>query len=105
VLWIAGLAATAVVVPLMLGVFGEPGPAGARAWLYLALFPFGFSAGYLLGWRWPLLAGCLSLACMAASLFVIGRTPDVGPYLVWGALSVPGILLIIAGSRLRRGAA
>ena len=50
------------VVPVMLIAFGEPGsgPAGPREWVYLALFPFGFSAGYLLGWRWPLLGGCES---------------------------------------------
>ena len=43
-LWIARLTGTAVVVPLMLVVFGEPGsgPAGAKEWVYLALFTFGF---------------------------------------------------------------
>jgi hypothetical protein len=102
-LWIARLTGTAAVVPLMLIVFGEPGtgPSGAREWVYLALFPFGFSAGYLLGWRWPLLAGCISLACMVMSLALIGRTFGIGPYLIWGVLSVPGILYVIAGMKLR----
>ncbi len=68
----------------------------------LALFPFGFSAGYLLGWRWPLLAGCLSLACMATSLVVIGRVFDLASYLTWGVLSVPGVLYVIAGLKLRK---
>src|SRR5687768_12267862 len=101
--WIARLAGIAAIVPLMLIVFGEPGsgPAGAREWVYLALFPFGFSAGYLLGWRWPLLGGCVSLACMAASLAVIGRVFGLGAYLIWGALSVPGVLYVIAGLKLR----
>jgi hypothetical protein len=87
----------------MLIVFGEPGtgPAGLREWVYLALFPFGFSVGYLLGWRWPLLAGCVSLACMAASQVVIGRVFPVGPYLIWGVLSVPGVLYVLAGLKLR----
>src|SRR5262247_4480494 len=90
-LWIARLGATVAIVPLMLIVFGESGsgPAGAREWVYLALFPFGFSAGYLLGWRWPLLGGCVSLACMALSQVVIGRVLGWEPYLVWGMLSVP----------------
>jgi len=84
-LWIARLAGTEAVVPLMLIAFGEPGsgPAGTREWIYLALFPFGFSAGYLLGWRWPLLGGCVSLACMATSLVVIGRVFETGSYLIW----------------------
>jgi hypothetical protein len=103
-LWSARLAGTFAVVPLMLIVFGEPGsgPAGAREWVYLALFPFGFSAGYLLGWRWPLLGGCVSLACMATSLVVTGRVFGWQPYLIWGALSVPGVLYVIAGLMLRR---
>src|SRR5262247_4103788 len=105
-LWIARLGATVAIVPLMLIVFGEPGsgPASAREWVYLALFPFGFAAGYLLGWRWPLLGGSLSLACMAASLVVIGRTFDPGAYLVWEVLCVPAVLYVIAGWKLRRSA-
>lgn len=100
-LWIARLAGTAAVVPLLLNVFSEPGPAAGREWAYLALFPFGFSAGYLLGWRWPLLAGSVSLACMAASLVVIGRVFDPRAYLIWGLLSAPGVLYVIAGLKLR----
>jgi hypothetical protein len=104
--WIARLAGVAAIVPLMLIVFGEPGsgPEGVRAWVYLALFPFGFSAGYLLGWRRPLFGGCLSLACMAASQIVLGRIFGVGPYIYWGILCVPGVLFIIAGWKLRRAA-
>ena len=102
-LWIARLAGTAVVVPLMLMVFGESGsgPSGAREWAYLAFFPFGFSAGYLLGWRWPLPGGCVSLACMAISFVLLGKVLDLGPYLIWGVLSIPGVLYVIAGLKLR----
>jgi hypothetical protein len=87
----------------MLIAFGEPGtgPAGPREWVYLVLFPFGFSAGYLLGWRWPLLGGCVSLFCMAASLVVVGRVFDPPAYLIWAILSVPGVLYVIAGMKLR----
>jgi hypothetical protein len=103
VLWIARLAGIAAIVPLMLIAFGErgTGPSGAREWVYLALFPFGFSTGYLLGWRWPLLGGCLSLACLSASLVIIDRTFDWRPYLMWGVLSIPGVLYLIAGWKLR----
>ena len=102
-LWIARLSGTAAVLPLMLIAFGEPGsgPAGTRDWVYLALFPFGFSAGYLLGWRWPLFGGSVSLACMATSLVVAGRIFEMRPYLIWGVLSVPGILYVMAGLKSR----
>ena len=104
VLWIARLAGIAAIVPLMLIAFGErgTGPSGWREWVYLALFPCGFSAGYLLGWRWPLFGGCISLASLVASLVVIDRTFDWGPYMMWGALSIPGVLYLIAGWKLRR---
>ncbi|MFO0810774.1 MAG: hypothetical protein U0746_19260 [Gemmataceae bacterium] len=103
ILWVARLAGIAAIVPLMLIVIFESGtgPASVRAWVYLALFPFGFSIGYLLGWRWPLLGGCVSLACMAASLLVLGRFVGVQPYLIWGVLSVPGVMYVVAGLMLR----
>lgn len=102
-LWIARLTGTAAIVPLMLIVFEESGsgPAELREWLYLALFPFGFSVGYLLGWRWPLLGGCISLACMVASLVVMGRVYKLVAYVIWGVLSLPGLLYVIAGLMLR----
>jgi hypothetical protein len=105
VLWVARLGAIAALVPVLLILVGEPGtgPAGIREWVYLALFPIGFSLGYLLGWRWPLVGGGLSLACMAASLIVIGRFIAWGPYLIWSILSIPGVLYVIAGWKLRTG--
>jgi hypothetical protein len=101
-LWIARLSGTAVVVLLMPFVLGgeEGGPTEAAEWVYLALFPFGFSAGYLVGWRWPLLGGCFSLACMALSLVVIGRVFASSDYAIWSVLSLPGVLYIIAGLKL-----
>lgn len=101
--WIARLTAVAAIVPVLLIFFGEPGsgPAGPRERIYLALFPFGFALGYLLAWRWPLTGGCLSLACMAASLVVIGRTYALGAYLIWGILCVPGILFVVVGWMMR----
>ena len=102
-LWIARITGVAAIVPLMLIMLGENGhgPDGPREWLYLALFPFGFSVGYLWAWRSPLFGGCLSLACMAASLLVIGRTFGFGPYLIWTILSLPGMLFVIVGLQLR----
>ena len=101
--WIARLSAIAAIVPLMLIVFGESGngPANMREWVYLVLFPFGFSVGYLLGWRWPLWGGCLSLGCLAASLVVSGRVFPPSAYLTWGILSVPAILYVVTGLMLR----
>lgn len=103
VLWIGKLTALLAIVPLMMILVGEPGtgPEGVREWVYLALFPLGFSAGYLLGWRWPVAGGGLSLACMVASLIVINRTFGAGAYAIWSLLSVPGVLLVLAGMMLR----
>ena len=105
-LWIARLTASVVIVPLMLIAFGEfgRGPAGVREWIYLVLFPFGFSAGYLIGWRWPLPGGLISLVCLAISLIVIGRTFAPGPYVIWSVVAIPGVLYVIAGLWLRSNA-
>lgn len=103
VLWIGRLTGVLAIVPLLMILVGESGsgPAGAREWIYLALFPLGFSAGYLLGWRWPVAGGGLSLACMVASLIVINRTFGADAYLIWALLCVPGALLVLAGMMLR----
>src|SRR5262245_11829807 len=103
-LWIARLTGIAAIVPLMLIAFGErgSGPSGPREWAYLSLFPFGFSIGYLLAWRWPLLGGCVSLACMAISLALIDRVLPWGPYLIWAVLSLPGVLFVIVGLKSLR---
>ena len=102
--WIARLTGNAAIVPLMLIFFGEPGtgPAGTRERIYLALFPFGFATGYLLGWRWPLFGGCMSLVCMVASLVVIARIYSLGAYVIWAILCVPGILYVVAGWMMRK---
>jgi len=102
-LWIARLSGIAAIIPLMLIVFGESGsgPSGIREWVYLALFPFGFSAGYLFGWYRPVAGGSISLSCMVASLIVIGRIFPLEAYLIWAILSVPGVLFVLAGMKLR----
>ena len=98
-LWIARLGAVAAIVPLLLILTGErgAGPSGAREWVYLALFPVGVSAGYVLAWRYPVAGGCFSLICLAVSLVVIGKTFPLGAYLMWGVLALPGLLFVVAG--------
>jgi hypothetical protein len=105
--WIARLTAIAAIIPILQIAFGEPGtgPSGLHEWLYLALFPFAFSAAYLLAWRYPLLGGTLSLACMALSLLVIGRTFGWTAYAFWAILCIPGILFVLAGLRSRKALA
>lgn len=104
--WVARLSAAAVVWLLMAMALGGDG-SGPRGWMeraYLAFFPFGFSAGYLIGWLRPLLGGAVSLACVALSLVVIGRLFPWSAYAIWAVLSAPGVLYLWVGLR-RRGEA
>jgi len=103
-LWLARITATVVIIPLMMITFGEAGsgPSGWREYAYLALFPFGFSIVYVLGWWKPLISGYLSLFCMVSSLVVIGRVFDTGAYVIWGVLCIPGVLYILGGTILRK---
>ena len=98
--WLARISSVAVVILLVVMLTGEngSGPTG-RDTLYLALFPVGFSLGYLIGWRWPLPGGVISLSCMALSLFVVGRTFDLETYMGWALFSLPGVLFVFAGLR------
>ena len=64
----------------------------------LSLFPIGVCVGYLVGWRWPLVGGVVSLACMVAFFFVMSasgspvhRVPAFYPF------SVPGLLFLLYG--------
>lgn len=109
VLWIARLLATLWFVFIAAEVISEGGgfwPRGVREFVAWMFFPIGFTAGYLLGWRWPLLGGCVSLACLVLH-FVLqaalhGRVPPtLGLYAPFAVLGVPGILYIIAGWLLR----
>src|SRR5262245_51405687 len=102
-LWAARLGSIGAIVPLLMILVGEPGtgPADVREWIYLAFFPIGFVFGYLIAWRWPVAGGVMSLACMAASLAVIGRTFPASAYLIWAALGGPAGLFVGAG--VRRG--
>jgi len=104
--WIAKISALAAIVPILLILFGEPGtgPAGLRDWLYLAFFPLGFSLGYLIAMRWPIVGGCIGLACMAVSLLIVGRFFPISVYVIWGILCLPGILLITCEWKLRTSA-
>ena len=44
----------------------------------------------------------MSLACLVISLCVIDRTFPMAAYHYWALLSVPGMLYVAAGLRLRR---
>ena len=109
VLWIARLLATLWFVFIAAQVIGEGGgflPRGGRDFIAWMFFPIGFTAGYLLGWRWPLLGGCVSLACLVLLPVLLwalhGRVvPNIGLYAPFAVLGVPGILYIIGGWLLR----
>ena len=102
-LWIARIFALAIVAVLIVMTIGEPGDRALTLgeWAYLFFFPFGFSVGYLLGWRWPLLGGTISLVCMAVSIVVIGRIFGWEAYVMWAMLSAPGVLYVLEGRKLR----
>ena len=109
VLWIARLLATLWFVFIAAQVISEGGgflPRGGREFIEWMFFPIGFTAGYLLGWRWPLLGGCVSLTCLVLLPVLLwalhGRVvPNIGLYAPFAVLGVPGILYIIAGWLLR----
>lgn len=100
-LWIVFFAAHVI------GGWGEGGPRDGREFVVWMFFPIGFTAGYLLGWRWPLAGGCVSLACLVLHLVLLAAlhgkvAPSIGLYAPFAVLGVPGVLFVIAGWLLRR---
>ena len=72
VLWVARISGAAIVgLMVCIGIVGalknppEPGPTAAE-WIRLAFFPIGVCLGYVVAWRWHLLGGFVSVACLAA---------------------------------------
>ena len=65
-----------------------------------ALFPIGVCAGLALGWRWPLLGGIVTTACMTVFLVVIRQDLLTAP--VFALFLLPALLYIIYGLASRK---
>lgn len=101
VLWIARILSAMIVVFLVIMVVGYTvNPQGSGSgptiteWYGLALFPFGLCVGYVIGWRWQLQGGVISLICLAAFL-VLMRDRDL--ISIISAVGVPAVLYIVYG--------
>jgi hypothetical protein len=82
---------------------GGSGPS-PRDWLLLALFPVGMTLGLIIGWRWELVGGTLSVSCLGAFYllhYVLSHRLPGGPWFL--IFTVPGILFLLAGSLPRPG--
>ena len=102
-LWITRIAALLIVALALLWVAGySSNPAGFDPSRMdaseLALFPFGMCLGYLMALRWPLLGGGLSLACLAV---FVGGKQELIYVILFGPLSLPGVLFFFYGMYLR----
>ncbi len=114
-IWIARILGTllAAIVLLILAahIINPRGPEGEGPSLgtlaSLAIFPFGAAVGLLLGWRWPVWGGIVTIACMAYFFAVIEgwvvgggsvHSPSLFP-MMFVVLAV----LYVAGGLMRRG--
>ncbi len=106
VLWIARIVSVIIVVFLVFMVVGYTvNPQGSGSgpnmpeWFGLALFPFGLCIGYVIGWRWQLLGGAVSLICLVAFL-VLMRELDM--ILILSVVGIPAVLYIVYGIHRRQ---
>ncbi len=65
----------------------------------LAFFPIGLCVGYVIGWRWQLLGGAISLVCLAGFLLLM-RERDMIP--VISIVGIPAVLYVVYGVYRRR---
>lgn len=75
----------------------------------LAIFPFGAAVGLLLGWRWPIWGGVVTIACMAYFFaviegWVVGGGSVHSPSLFPMMFVVLAVLYIVGGLLARRRA-
>lgn len=105
-LWTARIMGSLIVLFCVMMLIGyavnpnEPLPEDFEI-LLLMLFPIGMCVGYLLGWKWPLVGGVVSVACLVIFLFALGEADMIG---VISFLGVPGVLFIVYGVLARRTA-
>jgi len=116
-IWIARIAgtllATLVLSILAAHIINPQGPEGDGPSLgtlaSIAIFPFGAAVGLLLGWRWPLWGGIVTIACMAYFFAVIeewlvGGGSVHSPSLFPMMFVVLAVLYIVGGLLARRRA-
>jgi hypothetical protein len=96
-LWTARILAATLV--LFVGLFiigyainpqGDGSPPGLPEF---ALFPIGVMVGLALGWRWQLLGGIVTAACMVVFLVLMGESLLETP--IFAVFLVPAVLFII----------
>ncbi len=101
-LWTTRIVATLIVVLMAFMLIGDAGnPPTSDEILLLALFPVGMCVGYVVAWRWPLVGGSISVACIVIFLMTLGEaeTSMVG---IVSMLGIPGILFILYALLTRR---
>ncbi len=98
-LWIARIMGTLIVlfcVTMMIAYAVNPHEAPPEDFevVLLLLFPIGMCVGYLLAWKWPLIGGVFSLACLVTFLVALGEADMV---LTIAFLAIPGVLFTVYG--------
>ncbi len=106
ILWIARIVSALIVVFLVLMIVayivnpqGNGSGPKVTEGFGLAFFPIGLCVGYVIGWRWQLLGGAISLICLAAFLLLM-RERDMTP--VISIVGIPAVLYVVYGVYRRR---
>src|SRR5579864_6217521 len=96
--WMArlgGVASVAIVLAFFVGEGFSPGSVTPAEWVLMAFFPVGVMAGLLVGWRWEVWGGALSVASLGAFYLVhwlqSATFPRGWAFLVF---SFPGLLFL-----------
>ena len=99
--WLARLSSLVSLAFLLLFFFGEEmtfAQLTSSEILGLLFFPIGITVGMLLGWRWEVLGGCLTVLSLLAFYKVMYAANGRFPEGIWFSLfAFPGLIFLFCG--------
>jgi len=100
--WTARILSLGILFLLILFMFGVDGINGkvtTSEWTGLAFFPIGIAVGFLIGWKYELLGGIISVTSLACFYLIYGlRITGQLPRGAWfAAFTFPGFLFLVYG--------
>ena len=100
--WVARISSLISILVLVMFFVGEgfdPGRVSGRQWLGLLFFPVGLITGFIIGWKYEIIGGAVSVLSLLAFYFIYGllisgRLPRGWAFAVF---ALPAILFLFAG--------
>lgn len=100
--WTARILSAISLCLILAFIFGEgfnPGKVVFKEWIGLLFFPFGMGVGLLIGWRYELLGGIISVGSLLGFYLIYGLLISGSIAQGWAFLffAIPGFVFLLSG--------